>query len=115
MTDPTKLEHFRNLVSLSAADGNIKEAERMALSRIAYVHDIPADRLNVMLSKAQEYIFLIPQNNQEREKQMEEMIELAWVDGEFSASEKELIKMVGEKLGFSDSEVDHLIEVKGTR
>lgn len=115
MIDPTKLEHFRNLVSLSAADGNIKDVERVALSRIAYVHDIPLDRLNVMLSKASEYIYLIPQNNEEREKQLEEMIDLAWVDGDFSAAEQELIRMVGDKLGFSDLEVDNLINLKRTR
>jgi uncharacterized tellurite resistance protein B-like protein len=115
MIDPTKLEHFRNLVSLSAVDGNIKDVERVALSRIAYVHDIPLDRLNVMLSKAKEYIYLIPQNNQEREKQLEEMIDLAWVDGEFSDAEQELIRMVGDKLGFSEVEVDHMIKVKRTQ
>jgi tellurite resistance protein len=112
MLDPTKLEHFRNLVSLSAADGSIKEVERVALSKIAYSHEIPLDRLNVMLSKAEEYIYLIPQNTEEREKQLEEMIHLAWIDGEFAPAEKELIRMVGEKLGFTTPEVDRFIEVQ---
>ncbi|MBA4055173.1 MAG: hypothetical protein C0490_10710 [Marivirga sp.] len=83
MLDPTKLEHFRNLVSLSAADGKIEEVERVALSKIAYQLGIPLERLNVMLLKASEYVYLIPQNNEERERQLEEMISLAWVDGDF--------------------------------
>lgn len=109
MIDPTRLEHFRNLVSLSAADGSIKEIERVALSKIAYSNDIPLDRLNFMLSKASEYIYLIPQNTQERERQLEEMIQLAWVDGEFATAEMELIHLVGEKLGFTIPEVDNMI------
>lgn len=109
MLDPTKLEHFRNLVSLSAADGKVKEVERVALAKIAYEHGIPLDRLNVMLLKASEYVYLIPQNNEEREKQLEEMIKLAWVDGEFAPAEFELIKMVAEKLGFSIPEMERII------
>lgn len=112
MIDSTRLEHFRNLVSLCAADGNIKDIERMALSKIAYSHDIPLDRLNFMLSKASEYIYLIPQNTRERERQMEDMIQLAWVDGEFAPAEKELIKMVGEKLGFSSPQVDTMLSLR---
>jgi uncharacterized tellurite resistance protein B-like protein len=108
--NPIKLEHFRNLVSLSAADGKIEEIERIALSKIAYEQGIPLDRLNVMLQKASEYVYLIPQNQQDREKQLEEMLDLAHADGEFVPAEQELIKMVGEKLGFSLKEVEDIIE-----
>lgn len=107
--NPTKLEHFRNLVSLSAADGKIDEIERVALSKIAYEQGIPLDRLNIMLQRADEYVYLIPQNNQEREKQLEEMINLALVDGEFAPAELELIHMVGQKLGFTKEELDQII------
>jgi tellurite resistance protein len=112
MLDPTKLEHFRNLVSLSAADGTIEEVERVALSKIAYQLGIPLERLNVMLLKANEYVYLIPQNNEEREKQLEEMISLAWVDGDFAPAEKELIKMVAGKLGFTSDEMERIISVR---
>jgi uncharacterized tellurite resistance protein B-like protein len=109
MLDPIRLEHFRNLVSLSAADGKIKEVERIALAKIAYERGIPLERLNVMLSKANEYVYLVPQNTDERERQLEEMISLAWVDGEFAPAERELIKMVGAKLGFSESATEKII------
>lgn len=108
--DPIKLEHFRNLVSLSIADGKIEEIERVALSKIAYEQGIPLDRLNVMLQRAGEYVYLIPQNQQEREKQLEQMLDLAHVDGELAKAELELISMVGEKLGFTRDELDKIIE-----
>jgi uncharacterized tellurite resistance protein B-like protein len=111
MLNPTKLEHFRNLVSLSVADGKIEEVERVALSKIAFERDIPLERLNVMLNKANEYTYLIPQNLTEREKQLEEMISLALVDGEFAKAELELIHMVGEKLGFTMKELDDIIAI----
>ncbi len=111
MIDPTKLEHFRNLVSLSVADGKIEEVERVALSKIAFAQGIPLDRMNVMLERASEYIYLIPQNNTEREKQLEEMIEFAQVDGDFSIAEQELIKSVAEKLGFSMAEVNARLKI----
>lgn len=110
MVDPVKLEHFRNLVSLSAADGKIEESERTSLVRIAASLRIPSDRLEVMLAHASEYVYLVPQNNKEREKQLEEMIDIALVDGEFSRSERELIKYVAHKLGFTLHEAEATID-----
>jgi uncharacterized tellurite resistance protein B-like protein len=108
--NPIKLEHFRNLVSLIAADGKIEEVERVALSKIAYERGIPLDRFTVMLTKADEYKYLIPQNHHDRERQLEEMIEVAMVDGEFAPAEIELISMVAEKLGFNKDQLEHLIQ-----
>jgi len=108
--NPTKLEHFRNLISLAVVDGKIEEVERVALSKIAYEQGIPLDRLNVMLNKGEEYVYLIPQNMEDRELQLEQMITLALVDGEFAQAELELISMVAGKLGFSPNELDEIIQ-----
>jgi uncharacterized tellurite resistance protein B-like protein len=108
--DPIKIAHFRNLISLIAADGRIQEIEKVTLSKIAYEQGIPLDRLNVMLLKADEYKYLIPQNQEERELQLEQMIAVAQVDGDFSAAEMELITMVAEKLGFSKQELQRIID-----
>jgi uncharacterized tellurite resistance protein B-like protein len=105
-----QLEHFRNLVSLSAIDGKIEEIERVALSKIAFEQGLPLDRLNLMLNRASEYTYLIPQNTEEREKQLEEMIKLALVDGDFAPAELELIEMVAEKLGFARNELNTILE-----
>jgi uncharacterized tellurite resistance protein B-like protein len=110
MPDRIKLEHFRNLVSLSAADGKIEETERNSLIRIAESLDIPSDRLQVMLAHAHEYIYLVPQNNKDKETQLAEMIDLAWVDGSFAWSERELIKSVAHKLGFTTEEAGNFID-----
>jgi uncharacterized tellurite resistance protein B-like protein len=107
-----KLEHFRNLVSLSAIDGKIEEVERVALSKIAFEQGLPLDRLNLMLNRANEYIYLIPQNTEEREQQLEEMISLALLDGDFAPAELELIEMVAEKLGFSKKELNQILEAQ---
>lgn len=110
MVDPVKLEHFRNLVSLAAADGKIEETEKMSLVRIADTLGIPSDRLQVMLAHAHEYIYLVPQNNKDREEQLAQMIEIALVDGEFARSEKELIKSIAHKLGFTHPEAEAIID-----
>jgi len=112
MLDPIRLEHFRNLVSLSAADGIIKDIERVALAQIAFEREIPLDRLNIMLSRANEYVYLIPQNQEEKERQLNEMIDLAFVDQELSPAELELIEMVGDKLGFSKDAVSQLVSTR---
>lgn len=109
----TEIEHFRNLVSLSAADGKIEESERIALSKIAFERGIPMDRMNVMLNRASEYIYLIPQNQLEKEKQLQEMIDFAMVDGEFAKAELDLIKTVAEKLGFKKEELDAYLKKSG--
>jgi tellurite resistance protein len=110
MLDPVKLAHFRNLISLSAADGKIEELERVALAKIAYEHGIPLDRLNVMLDRAHEYKYLIPQDSSEKEKQLDDMIQLALIDGDFSPAERELINTVSEKLGFSQPALEKMID-----
>jgi uncharacterized tellurite resistance protein B-like protein len=106
----TEIEHFRNLVSLSMADGKIEDTERVALSKIAFERGIPLDRMNVMLTKANEYTFLIPQNTKDREKQLQDMIDFAKVDGEFAVAELELIETVAERLGFTKAELDQYLK-----
>ena len=106
----TEIEHFRNLVSLSVADGKIEESERVALAKIAFERGIPIDRMQVMIKHASEYIFLIPQNTIEREKQLTEMIDFANVDGDFAIAEYDLIQTVAEKLGFTKQELDSFIK-----
>ena len=110
MLDPIKLAHFRNLISISAADGKIEELERVALSKIAYENGIPIDRLNVMLQRANEYQYIVPQDTSEKEKQLTDMVQLALVDGEFSPAERELINVVSEKLGLTQSALEKLID-----
>lgn len=109
----TDIEHFRNLVSLSAADGKIAEVERIALSKIAFERGIPLDRMNVMLTKANEYTYLIPQNTKDREKQLEDMIMFAQIDGDFSKAELDLITTVAERLGFTKDELSHFLNKGG--
>jgi tellurite resistance protein len=109
MVDPIKLEHFRNLVSVAAADGKITESERDSLMRIATALNIPKERLEVMLAHSHEYFYLVPQNQQDKERQLAEMIDIALVDGEFVRSEKELIKTVAQKLGFTLIEAERII------
>ncbi|MEM6524849.1 MAG: hypothetical protein AAF693_13685 [Bacteroidota bacterium] len=110
MTDPIKLEHFRNLVSLATADGKIEDVERVALSKIAYDIGLPLDRLNVMLEHGDEYVYFIPQNKQDKEKQLCDMILLAFADGDLAKAEFELIHLVGSRLDYSPPEVDRFIE-----
>jgi uncharacterized tellurite resistance protein B-like protein len=106
----TDIEHFRNLVSLSAADGKIAEAERIALSKIAFERGIPLDRVNVMINKASEYKHLIPQNTKDREKQLTDMIAFAKVDGDFAKAEFDLIRIVANRLGFTKNELQGFID-----
>ncbi len=115
MLDKTRLQHFRNLISLAAADGKLDEAEKMALSKIAFERGIPLDRLNVMLTHASEYQYLIPQNKVDRGTQLTEMIDIALVDGEFSQAEYELILSVSERLGFGQNEAEELISAHRAR
>lgn len=110
MLDPVRLQHFRNLVSLIAVDGKILEVERASLYKIAYEHGIPLDRFNVMVEHAHEYIYLIPQNHIDKEKQLEEMVKIAIVDDEFAPSELELIHRVAEKLGVPNDKLEEIIK-----
>ena len=108
------LEHFRNLVSLAAIDGKIEDIERVTLSKIAYERGISVERMNVMLKHADEYVYLIPQNNNEKDKQLKEMIDFALVDGDFAEAEKSLIITVGKRLGFTTAQLDSAILLRAS-
>lgn len=110
-----EIEHFRNLISLAMADGKLADAERVYLSKLAFEKGIPLDRMNIMLDRAKEYTYLIPQNHEEKEKQLSEMISFALVDGEFAKAEKELIMTVGTRLGYTKEEVNQKIDNKLVR
>lgn len=107
-----EIEHFRNLISLAMADGKLAEAERVYLSKLAFEKGIPLDRMNIMLDRASEYTYLIPQNHEEKDKQLSEMITFALVDGEFARAEKELIFTVGTRLGYSKEKIEEKINSK---
>ncbi len=51
----------------------------------------------------------------DREKQLEEMIAFAKVDGKFCDAEMNLIATVAERLGFSKLELDTLIKEDNSR
>lgn len=65
--------------------------------------------MTVMLSKASEYHYLIPQNMIDRERQLQDMIDFAKVDGNFCKAELELITTVAERLGFTKEELDQFL------
>jgi len=104
------IEHFRNLISLAAVDGKVEEIERVTLSKLAFEKGISVDRMNVMLKHADEYTLIIPQNNKDRDRQLQDMIDFALVDGEFAQAERGLIITVGERLGYSKDELFKIIE-----
>lgn len=60
--------------------------------------------------QSEEYVYVIPQNIQGRDKQMGDMIGLALIDGELAKVELDLIMYVGQKLGFTADEIKKQIK-----
>ncbi|MDH5474111.1 MAG: TerB family tellurite resistance protein [Cyclobacteriaceae bacterium] len=105
MSDQIQLEHFSNLISIALADGIVKESERIALSKIAFDNGIHFDKMNDMLASSEEFTYIIPQNEKDRNKQLTDMIKLSMIDGELAKAELELILSVGSKLHFTPDEI----------
>ena len=62
-----------------------------------------------MLDHGDEYVYFIPQNKQDKEKQLSDMIQLALADGDLAKAELELIHLVGSRLDYTKDEVNGVI------
>ena len=103
--------YLKNLIALAWADGEIHEAEFNILRDAAIEAGIPPAELDQMMKTGPEYQENIPENEEDKELQLAQMISLAIADNHFSEEEYALCKMVAEKLGFTERELKFIINL----
>ena len=103
--------YLKNLIAMAWADGEIQEEEFNILREAAQEAGLSNADLDEMLKQGIEYQDQIPENEEDRELQLAQMIGLAIADNHFSNEEYALCKMVAEKLGFTERELKFIINL----
>lgn len=111
LTFNMNLSHLKNLVALACSDGKVEEAELKVLREAAANSGVSEGELQKLIERGNDFQYLIPESEDDRETQLVQMLSLAIADGEFSEDEYDLCKMVAEKLGFTEEELDLIIRL----
>jgi len=105
-----KLEHFKNLVAVAAADGYLNFREREFLAERAEEFGLSNEEIDRLLLDAHQLQYLVPFNQVEREDQLNDAIFMSIIDGEIAEPEYKLCLNIAERLGLDKSLVDAMVD-----
>ncbi|MFP4088703.1 MAG: hypothetical protein ACLFUB_09115 [Cyclobacteriaceae bacterium] len=105
-----KLEHFKNLVAVAAADGYLNFREREFLADRAEETGLSAEEIDAMLLEADKLQYMVPFNQVEREEQLNDAIFMSIIDGEIAEQEYKLCLSIAERLGLDKELVDAMVD-----
>lgn len=103
------LAHFKNLVIMSAADGNIDKEEVTFLAYKAKEFGIEPHIVDEILKNPSNFSITIPESHDEKEEMLSEVVYMAMIDGEIHEKEYNLCLSFAQKLGLEAREVDEVI------
>jgi tellurite resistance protein len=108
-----KLEHFQNLVAVAFADGSLDKDEASFLAERAEEYGLSKKEVDETIANAENLIFVIPLNDEDRETQLTYSVYIAMVDGAVDDKEYALCLKIAEKLDFDKRYLDEIIELTG--
>lgn len=105
------LIHFQNLIAVAFADGTLDEEEEEFLYEMAEDFDIDVEEVKKMIANADQLEFIVPENQDEREEQLVNIVFMSMLDGEIHENEYEMCLHVAEKLELTKKELDEAISL----
>jgi tellurite resistance protein len=106
-----KAEHFANLVAIAYADNFLDEDEKKFLSERAEDIGLNTDEVKSMLTNAEELKIIVPLNQDEIEEQIADIVYMIMVDGEIHEKEYKLCLDIAQKLDYSKTDLDYMIDL----
>lgn len=104
-----KLEHFQNLVAVAFADGHMEDSEKEFLEERAEELGLPAEAIAKIMSNVHDLEFMIPDDVDEREEQLADVVFMSMVDGDIQDKEYDLCLNIAERLELKKSDLDEVI------
>jgi len=101
--------HFKNLLAVAMADGNLDNVEFEYIMRLAEKCYMSRDEVKRVLDHPEAISFYPPKTNRERFDQMYNLVTVMLVDGTIDDREIQLCKVFAMRLGFKPALVDKLI------
>jgi uncharacterized tellurite resistance protein B-like protein len=107
-----RIDAFRNLMVLAAADGKITEPELALLIQRSDEWDVSDAEIQSAIEYAQspEAALALPIEPRECRAMLAEMMRLIAVDGELAEIEKQLFAMAAARMRISDSDLNQLLD-----
>jgi tellurite resistance protein len=109
MNTEIKLEHFKNLVAIAAADGYMDAREREFLADRAEEIGLSAEKVQEIIEEANALEFIVPMNKFDREDQLSDAVFMSVIDGDISEREYQLCLSIAQRLGFEKSYLDAIV------
>jgi len=101
MVDPEARRNFGTLVAAAFVDGKLSAQEKQVLHRKATEMNIPIGLMNEILSKGEQgqLPVAVPNSLQEKERLLDNLIDIACADGRIEAPEHHLLAKFASHLG----------------
>lgn len=109
-----KIEHYKNLVAIAAADGYLNSREREFLSDRAQELGLNEEEVKEIIAEADTLQYIVPLNSEDGEDQLNEAIFMSIIDGDIAEQEYQLCMTLADRLGIDKEYVDDMIETVKT-
>lgn len=112
MSDKTiKVEHFKNLVAVAAADGFLDDNEMEFLTEKAEEIGMSREEVEGIMSQKEKLQFMVPMNMVDREDQLADIVYMSMIDGEIHENEYQLCLNIAERLGLTKEDLDEAVNL----
>ena len=101
--------HFKNLVTVAVADGYLDGEEREFLLEQAEEQGLDPEKVKHIIENAHELEFIVPDNEEDREEQLADIVFLTMIDGEIEEKEYKLCLNIAERLELKKEDLDEVI------
>ena len=102
--------HFKTLVMLALADGEIDDQEHEVLCAVGQRWGLSEAQALSVLERPNSVKFVLPKNPQERLQQLHELVVVMLSDGKIDDNEMDLCITVAARMGFRPSVVKEMVE-----
>ncbi len=96
-------------MSVAFADGHFEEEEREFLEERAKELGLPAEDVARILKNHTELDFIVPEDMDDREEQLADVVFMSMVDGDIEQKEYDLCLNIAERLELKRSDLDEVI------
>ena len=100
------------VIAVMLADGVIDPREEKQLGKMAAKHNLPTERLNALISQAQDGgEALLPQvdDREKRNAFLKALVQMCLADGNVSSSERQVLRALVVHMGYTDVDIDMMI------
>ena len=103
--------HMKNLIEMAAADGQFHDSEKELLKQIAKKNGISEHQLQEIQKHPEKIQFEVPQDSQQKFRQLYDLVNMMGVDNHIHANEQDLANLFAIKFGYKREIAGELIDV----